>query len=66
MPLESWNLVAVFPAQGTGMYAHHVDLNGQNSAGMALFFTNAARSRREIAKYPAPIVKFACEPDIPA
>jgi len=42
------------------MYAHHVDLNGQYSAGMALFFTNAARSRREIAKYPAPIVKFAC------
>jgi len=28
MPLESWNLVAVCPAQGTGMYAHHVDLNG--------------------------------------
>jgi hypothetical protein len=66
MPLESWNLNCGVPAAGTGMSAHHVDLNDWKSAGMAFSFTNAARSRREIAKYPAPIAKFSWERDFAA
>ncbi len=53
MPLESWNLGAVCPALGTGMCAHHVDLNVWTIARIAYALPNAARSKLGSGKNPA-------------